>query len=510
MKKYIFKITAVLIMGFLLNSCDEDFLDTFPTDQVSADLAVQTAENGLIVINGIHRAMYDRFGSNRNGGYGALMQQNDLLGEDLVNTSDRNTWPTFYQWTASSSDTDSRVEYAWSFYYHLIGNANLVLAGIDNASGDTELKNSVKGQALVYRAFAHFKLVQLFAERYVPGGTNSQLGVPYKLNNIDLLVPRNTVEEVYKLANDDLDLAITLLGTDRTNKSHINQSVARGLKARVNLTQGNWDIAISNAQQARQGFSLMNQDTYAAGFSSDSENNPEFMWASQIIAGDQARRFTDFGAYVSRNFVGNAVTLNPKAITKVLYDQISGTDVRKSLWDPTGEHEAVTFPSGYVRPAVVFHPRHLKFNYTSQKFLVLDPGDSRIDIPLMRAAEMYLIEAEALARKGGSDAQAAQVLYDFVSSRDTDYVLSTNTGQALIDEIMIHRRVELWAEGFRFDDLKRTHADLVREVGTENTGTHQASLIANADFIPAGDKRWVFLIPRREIDANPAIEQNPL
>lgn len=487
------------MLGILFSSCEKEFLDTFPTDQVSASLAVETAENGLIVINGIHRSMYDRYGSNRNGGIGAIMLQNDLLGEDLVETGTNNTWGSFYQWTASTDDTDARVEYCWSFYYHLIGNANIVINAIDDAGGEQELKNYVKGQALVYRAFSHYKLVQLFADRYTPGGNNTQLGVPYKVDN-EALVPRSSVEEVYNMINADLDEAIVaLLSADgRTNKSHINLSVAQGMKARVNLTQGNWDIAISNAQSARNGFELMNQETYASGFSSDSEANTEFMWASQIIAGDQARRFTDFGAYVSRNFNGNAVRGNPKAISRVLYEQIADTDVRKTLWDPTGDHPGIELTAAHNR-----HP------YTNQKFIVLDNGDSRIDIPLMRAAEMYLIEAEALARKGGADAQAAQVLFDFVSSRDDAYSLSTNTGQVLIDEIMFHRRVELWCEGFRFDDLKRLNQDLIREVGPADTGVHQASFIGNVSTVPANDKRWVFLIPRLELNVNP-IEQNPL
>ncbi len=338
MIKYTYGLIGIVMMSFLYNSCEKEYLDTFPTNQVSADLALKTADNGLFIINGIHRAMYNRFGNNRKGGIGALMQHNDLLGEDLINTGSNNTWPTYYKWTASTSDTDLNVEYSWAFYYHLIGNANIVINGIEAAEGLPETKNYVKGQALVYRAFAHYKLVQLFAGRYVAGSSNMQLGVPYKLNS-ELLVPRNTVEEVYTMINDDLDKAILALQStnSRRNKSHINRSVALGMKARVNLTQGNWNIAIQNAVLAREGFALMDRPTYAAGFNSASETNPEFMWASQIIAGDQARRFTDFGAYISRNFNGNAVRGNPKAITKILYDQISATDVRKSLWDPTGE-----------------------------------------------------------------------------------------------------------------------------------------------------------------------------
>ena len=38
-------------------------------------------------------------------------------------------------------------------------------------------------------------------------------------------------------------------------------------------------------------------------------------------------------------------------------------------------------------------------------------GSSIGDVPIMRVAEMYLIEAEARARAGGQDAAAASVLF---------------------------------------------------------------------------------------------------
>jgi len=501
MKNIFIKLTLVLLFSVVTTGCNKEFLETEPTNQVSADLAVETTANGMILLNGLHRSLYHKFYTRIIfNGIGSQLIINELAGEDFVDTGSNNTWTTVYQWTASTSDTDLFTDFAWSFYYHLIANANILINGIDGATGSQAERDYIKGQALVYRAFAHYQLVQLFAERYDQENVNDQLGVPYKLNTEDLLVPRDTVEKVYELLNADLDLAIELLdGKSRLNKSHITKPIALGIKARVALTQGNWDVAIANATEAYQGFDLMSQETYAAGFKSDSENNPEFMWASQIIAGDQAIPFSDYGAWVSRNFNGNAVRGNPRAITKVLYDEISATDVRKTLWDPTGLH-----------PDVELTSNHNKHPYTNQKFLVLDIADSRIDIPLMRAAEMYLIVAEANARKGGADGEAAQALFNLISTRDLDYSLSTNTGQALIDEIMIHRRVELWGEGFRFYDLKRLNQDLVREVGPADTGAHQASFIGNVSYVPAGDKRWVFLIPKSEIDANPLIEQNPL
>jgi hypothetical protein len=126
------------------------------------------------------------------------------------------------------------------------------------------------------------------------------------------------------------------------------------------------------------------------------------------------------------------------------------------------------------------------------------------DVPLMRAAEMLLIEAEANA-KNAQEASARQALFTLAKQRDPNYVLSTKSGQALIDEIMTHRRVELWGEGFRFYDLKRLNQPLDR------TGAnHNASLVGLTD-VPAGDIRWQFLIPQSELNnTNGVVVQNPL
>jgi len=124
----------------------------------------------------------------------------------------------------------------------------------------------------------------------------------------------------------------------------------------------------------------------------------------------------------------------------------------------------------------------------------------------MRSAEMHLILAEAYARSGGQDAAARTALFALVSKRDLTAVLSTNSGQALIDEIMVNRRVELWGEGFRYLDLKRLHLPLNRNAVPNYVSTS----VNDVMFIPAGDNRFLFLIPRDEMNNNPNIgPQNP-
>lgn len=495
MKKILIIFIGILAANVLFTACEKDFLDTYPTDQVSSSAVLLSTDNAMTALNGIHRALYVRYGSQGRGGIGAYMIHIDEAGEDHVHNA--NNWSTNLRWQTNSDPSDAYNRANWLMFYGWIANANILINGVDGASGDQAEKDVIKGQALLYRAWSHFHLVQSYGGRYKKGEVNSQLGIPLKLDNSTDPIARSSVEDVYTQINSDIDDAIILLqGYSRTNKSHLNANVAKGLKARVALVQGKWDIAAQFAAEARASFSLMNAETYSQGFSIGSEANSEFMWASQIIS-DQTDTFGNFGAYISRNFSSSAIRANPRSINSLLYDKISATDVRKTLWDPTGKH--LNLPAG-----VSLLSTHKKFPYTNQKFIAVSNGDSRVDVPLMRAAEMYLIEAEAKAR-GGQDGLAAQVLFDLVKTRDASYTLSTNTGTALIDEIMVQRRVELWGEGFRWYDLKRLNLPLDRN------GSNHTTVITNGIMsVPAGDNRWNFPIPQDEMDSNPLMEQNPI
>jgi starch-binding outer membrane protein, SusD/RagB family len=477
----------VVSLGF--TSCSKDYLETAPTSQVDQTSIFSTTSNAAIALNGIHRIMWVQYFNQDEAGHGSMMIHLDNLGEDLINnaTASGAFYNSTYRWDAHRNANSNQVYFAYYFYYRIISNANMLINNIDKAEGPEADKKIIKGEALAYRAWAHFNLVQLFGKRYdAAASPNNQLGVPLMLVNTTEPQPRATVEEVYTQINKDLDEAlVNLTGYNRAFKSHFNVNVVKGIKARVALTMQDWVNAAKFASEARQGFSLMSTTQYGAGFSDAS--NPEWMWAS-IIPNDQGTFFYSFFAYMSSNFSSNATRTNPRSINSTLYNTISTTDVRKGLWSPAG----VTPPASGT-----------KFPYTSVKYKVKDATQSVGDVPYMRVAEMYLIEAEALARQG-KNAEAQEALATLVKSRDASYVKSTATGEALIAEIMRHRRIELWGEGFRFLDLKRTNSNLDR------SGANHNSSIAGTLNVPAGDKRWEWLIPRDEINANPAMVQNPL
>lgn len=495
MKKLLSKI---FLLGAILSfGCAEDYLDTLPTDAVSENAVFTTTQNAMTALNGIHRSMFIRYDSQGQPGEGGVMIMREVLGEDVVMTGIANGWfVSMSRWLNHVNENSGDVRFVWRFYYKIIGNANMIIANIDNAAGPQTEKDEIKGQALAYRAWAHFNLVQLFAERYQAGGNNGQLGVPLVLEPITEGGARNTVEEVYTQVNADLDAAIALLGEGRNAKSHINVNVARGIKARVALTQGNFAQAATLANQARQGYDLMSASQLYEGF--NNVDNPEWIWGSRQID-DQQTFFASFFAYMSLNFSSTNIRGNPKAINSSLYAKISPTDARKGLWDPNAGTAALRDP--FIDEVTL--SSFAKRNFMNRKFVAQANASSVGDVPYMRASEMILIEAEALARSGNG-AQAAQVLFELASQRDPEYTLSTNTGAALIEEIMTQRRIELWGEGFRFYDLKRLNLPLNR-----NGANHVATVINSKFEEPAGTPNWQFKIPIAELNANDKMVQNP-
>lgn len=487
-------VIALLVSTLLWTGCNKDSLQLEPVSRIPPSTIFATTSNAYAAINGMHRYLYRQWHSNQAaGGQSGNMLYMEVLGEDFVLTARANGFfVNEYAWIRHRQSNQNIVLFNYAFYYALIGNANAIIENIDDAVGPDEDKNFIKAQALTYRAWSYYQMVQLYGKRYVKGGDNSSMGVSIVLESSLEPKPRNTVEEVYTQIHIDLDEAVTLFGSavSRPDKSHLNINVAKGIKARVALTQQNYEVAASNAQEARQGFTLMNTEQYFNSFVSF--GNPEWMWGINH-RDDQPTYFYSFYAYVG-DFSSTNTRGNPKAINSILYNKISDTDIRKSLWDPTGED--TDFPlaaDGVRRP------------YMTRKFTMPNPNNSNADLAFMRAAEMYLIEAEALANISGREADARQVLHDLVITRDPDYTLSTNSGAALVEEILTHRRIELWGEGFRFYDLKRLNMDMDRR------GANHLSSLADVMFVEAGDIRWEFVIPQQELDRTlNVVKQNPL
>lgn len=496
--KIIFTLLGLLI--FSVSSCKKDYLDTAPTDQVDNSAVFTTTSNGNTSLNGIYRYLFERYANQNQPGVGGILLNFEFMGDDIGQTT--VTWFTNEgSWNFHRADNSAMTSYSYRLFYRVIGNANYIIDNVDNTVGSDSEKSRIKAEALTLRAYGYYYLVQMYGKRYDANiKPNAQLGVPLLISSLDANLPRSTVEEVYTQINKDLDAAIALNITTRVNKSHINSLVAKGLRARVALTMQDYPNAIKFAKEVIDSglFPLMSVAAYQTGFN-DAPSLSEFMWAS-IPAADQADTFGSFYSQIAFNANTTYMRGNPKRINSATYDKISSTDVRKKMWELTPT--AINFPlptTGFQRVALM-----------SRKFSVKVVGQPTLgDVPLMRSAEMFLILAEAYARTAGGELNAKTTLFSFVSRRDPNATVSLNTGSALIEEILLNRRTELWGEGFRWLDLKRLNLPLNRTPAA--FPNFLPLTMAGTVSIPAGDVKWQFLIPRAEMEANLSLtgQQNP-
>lgn len=393
--------------------------------------------------------------------------------------------------------------YIITFYYNRIKEANRLLEALSliepYLSETTQnLFSQIKGEALSIRAWGHLNLVQIYAERYKEAGNNTQLGIPYRESSTIIELPRHTVEEVYNKINKDLDEASELLkGIDieyyypRVIENHYSEKVVYGLKARAAMAMLDYTNAIENVERAislaeESGNTLMIGEQLYHGFADIIGDTKEAMWASSP-GDDETIYFYSFYAYMSWNYNSTAIRQGIKCISADTYATMSDTDLRKKWWDPTGEK--------YVPTAYFTKRAYQNRKFKARSFNNSDLSSTTVgNVPYMRLAEMYLIYAEALARSG-KDTEAQTVFTKFQVTRDPSYVAKGNTGDALIEEIMNSRRVELWGEGFRFFDLKRLHLPIKR--GSNFDVEFCGFLEKSAD-----DPGWVWAIPTVELESN--------
>lgn len=503
-RKYIIS-AAFLSLALSFSSCDNDFMETAPTDQTSDATVSASIENLYLAINGIHRKYVSQDGSSQGqGGEPGFGHSLDTQSDDLEFNSAVNGWHRVLQrWTAQSDPSSSYINVPWRVYYMRILNANLILNSVDNfESTGGDLYKQVKAEALTFRAINHFMLVQRHAKRYVKGAANSDLGIPYRLEPTTDAMARNTVAEVYDLINEDIDLAIKLMDGVKPavdNVNHFNYGTMCGIKARIALAMQEYSIAADYSDKAikyaesNKGASLLTpaqvESCPTTPIFANITNTGEAIWAA-MTQDDQTVYFYSFYANMSWNYSASIIRQAVRCINSNLYETMSETDLRRGWWDPTGKMSVPT--TSFTKRA-----------YQHRKFTARSSGDAVGDYAFMRLAELYLMKAEALARDNKAT-EAQTTFTKFQITRDPDYVSKGNTGDALIAEIMNSRYVELWGEGFNWLDHKRLGLPIDRTNSNFDVAT------CTVLEVPADDKRWQWAIPQQEMNSNPLMVQNPL
>jgi hypothetical protein len=536
-------ILLLVIVAIATTSCDKDFLETKPTDAISSNDALASAENMALILNGLHRLLYAQpqtqlsgGDSYRSGNHYWVPLGDNLAGGVIHSASANNLgWQDDTRWISHNDETTITTKQLWYQRYHIIASTNAIInkAAEGSIPEDAKMKEII-GQAYTYRAYAYLSLVQHYAKGYLIGNPASDPGVPLLFASEAPFTsqPRSTVKEIYDQCMLDVNSAIDYFkdatprptGDDAANKSQLNIDVAYGLKARIALNMGDWRTAADAAVLARKNYPIMGESHWKSGF--NSTLLPEVMWGSNVIS-TETTYFRSYFYLMCNTFNGSQNRNNPKIMDKRLYAQIPDTDYRKDLFlkdAPNSNTSAANGEGGWENNTNPLYTTEAEFDaeikrlagvygwtkshnthpYMHVKMRQKAPGTTDPDdIILMRSSEMYLIEAEAEAMLGNVEA-AQNALKPLGEERDSNYdVTIYDTKEKLMEHIKFQRALELWGEGFLYTDKIRWDEEIDHaadggsgaSAGLYQKGFQQAK--------PSINNEWIFKIPQEEIDANP-------
>ncbi|MBP6285901.1 MAG: RagB/SusD family nutrient uptake outer membrane protein [Ferruginibacter sp.] len=445
----------IISLGFcalLSVSCKKELLTPVPQTSITDATAFDSPERVLNQARSLYQAL-------KNGNFygGRFQVYGDIRADDFINET-TNGVTGFDVWNLNPLGTSQNsVKNLWSQAYFTINLCNLFIDGMatkGTAVVGGALSNNYLGEARLIRALSYYSLLQLYARPYADG-SGSKPGLPLRLTGIkgsgysDLA--RSTVAEVYTQILNDLNFAETNLpltnATAELNTTRAHRNTAIALKTRVYLSMQNYTAVITEgnklASQSTAPFKALTgvadslQPNITTIFGAGAIYNTTesiFSLPMTSTAGDNPGTQNQLGFYFVRNGASLGTAEYSMNVNGILANpNWSATDVRKTSLVYTNVSTGKKFVSKYQSPSPY-----------------LDYA------PVIRYAEVMLNLAEALARTNtGVDAKALALVNAVRKRSDPATTITAANQQALIDAIMLERRIEFLGEGLRNNDIMR-------------------------------------------------------
>ncbi len=464
---------VLFLLALVLFSSCEDELQILPEDNVSPEVALSTPTTILGLVNGLYSQAQAADAFNGTPQTSAEFQAD--------NSIFRGSFPTLRAIRDYDTQADNTsINAIWFQNSDVIEATNFVinnLPAVEIPGFSEDLKTQYIAEARFLRALTMFNMSKYFGQPYQVA-QGASLSIPIILQDFrgdnveDFQGPRNTLNEVYAQVDDDLQFAMANLpethGANSETRGRATSGAAKALKARLELYRDNWPAAAQLADE------VINSSVYELASNYD--------------------------------FYGDALT--SEDIFAIINSAIDGQGAigYSDLTNPTpGGRGDAPFSDNLIA-AYGEEPGDLRFTELTQVGIDAEgfesvftskfpePAGNSDNARIIRVTEMYLIRAEANLK--ASSTVGATPLEDINTLRSRAGLSALTT--VTIDNILTERRKELaFEEGHRRMDLLRNSRDL-RRPGMEN--------IAQSAF---GGPLTIFPIPTRELDLNPALEQNP-
>ncbi|MDE6526463.1 MAG: RagB/SusD family nutrient uptake outer membrane protein [Muribaculaceae bacterium] len=540
--KAIYKtLLAALAATPLLTSCIEEAYDSsvITESQLQGNPGATTAlvwgmPGRLNMITLSADAHYD-------GGYPSILHMRDVMTGDMpVEYAGGFDW---FGWASAVTNTGPdwlTMQVVWNYYYEQINTCNNVIGAISEDTDNSLMRYNL-ASGLAFRAFCYLDIARMY--EVLPNelfpDCMSSAGQEIKGLTVPIVTeatteaeafnnPRAPHKDMFDFILADLDKAEALYTgntTSRLSKTIPDLGVLYGLKARLYLWDASYQEEINAdaaaaatqygeaAKYARMaitqsGATPLTQEEWQSstmGFNDASVSS--WMFAGQYNAEDavvQAGGIRCFSSFCSNEQNFGYAAPAQGAFTMIdaqMYSRISDRDWRKlSYFAP--ENSALRGREPFLDKEFA---EEYFYEYVALKFR---PGSGNMDnynvgavvaYPLMRVEEMYFIEAEATAQTNPDAGN--NLLKDFMKKyRYASYNNTLAAKEAVVEEIIFQKRVELWGEGQTFFDIKRLNYGVERYYNGSNWDSSRNTFNTN------GRPAWTnFCITNQEARNNSAI-----
>jgi tetratricopeptide (TPR) repeat protein len=466
------KISLILFTAVVLAACNKKELDLYPYNQIETTQAFNNTNNVDLALGGVYNGLRAA-GSYYQGDWNIAFE---VVSDNLVlNQQGRLSQQTFYNWQYTGNGTTGIFGNA----YTVIRRCNAIIENIDKVTATDAYKNNVKGQALAVRALLHFDLSRVYGVTFA-NATDKDSTAPYVISTDATLVPgKMSVKEVYNKVVADLTNAENLIGT-ANGVGKISKNAVQGFLSKVYLYMGDWDKSIASASAALGATPAVGTITSVPSIWTD---------ASEVgVIFKIKNTLTDNSNTLGVNYyqiVGGGIK-SEYNVDYNFFQLFKSNDVRKATYTVTSAYNGVTY-------------NHV-VKYAGKTGFPVGVLDGKV----LRSAEVLLNRAEAYYRSGNTSAALAD-LNLLKSNRYSAYTNVTLSGSALLDEILLERRLELAFEGDRFFDLKRRNAGVTRSgKGDKADGTGTAPVFLT---LAPGDYKLNFPFPQAELNFNKKLTQ---
>lgn len=498
LSKYI--ITTILSTAILSTSCKKDFLAQQPESGLLGANFWKTESDLKQGVVGSYRSIRD-LGLFSYWMFGEMRSDNTTFQYNAPQRGQENR-ELVDQFLITSANT--LIQTFWQQSYTGISRCNDVLNNVDRIPMSPEAKDQAIGEVKLLRAFHYFNLVRQF------GGVPLRLEVTNSPGDA-LSKGRASIEEIYTQILADLNDAESKLPASygAADKGRATKGTANAILGEVLMTQKKFSEALTALRKVT-GYGLM--ANYADIFTPANKNNQESIFEIQYLGSvpDLASNFMyQFAPFNS----GIAVTQDAGTNLSFSSGWNTPSDDLMSFYEEGDKRKDISLATGFNGTAgFVNAPYIKKYNHG-----FIQPGQTNVNFPIIRYADVMLEIAECLNEAGFSANGEAFNLLNAVRTRaglqaktagNPVAALNVNSQEAFREAIAKERQLELAFENHRWYDLVRTGKAI--PVMLEHGKREVAK---NKDIYPAGsynitENKLLLPIPQREVTLD-NLTQNP-